>query len=38
MNIYVNINIYVFEFYGHIKNIDEYFNKDIGEIKIVQNS
>ena len=38
----INTDISVFEFYKYIKkykrNIDEYFNKNIGETKIIQNS
>ena len=34
----VNTDISVLEFYGYIKNIGRYFDKNIDRIKIVQNS
>ena len=34
----VNTDISIFGFYGFIKNIDGYLNKNINKAKIIQNS
>ena len=34
----VNTNIVVLGFYGYIRNIDDYFDKNIDKTKIIQNS
>ena len=38
IKISVNMNILVFVFYGYIRNISGYFDKNIDEAKMIQNS
>ena len=36
MKISINTNILILKFYGYIKNIDGYFDKNINKVEIVQ--